>query len=98
MTRFIGLPRDVTGTIVTTDGGNTWTQSSFTRSLKTFGVSCVHALNADIAFVVASTIYKTTNRGTTGQQLQVCLPIQVSFPNTIHFFDQKNGCSNGRSC
>ncbi len=86
--------RDVTGTIVTTDGGNTWTQSNFTDP-KAFPVYCIHAFNADVAFVTASTIYKTTNRGTTWTAATGVFTNSASFPNTIHFFDQNNGVAMG---
>jgi hypothetical protein len=86
--------RDVTGTIVTTDGGNTWTTSSFTDP-KAFPVYCIHAFNADVAFVTASTIYKTTNRGTTWNAANGVYNNASSFPNTIHFFDQNNGVAMG---
>ena len=95
MTRFIGASRrDVTGTIVTTDGGNTWTQSSFTDP-KAMPVYCIHAFNADVAFVTSSTIYKTTNRGTTWTPATGIFTNSASFPNTIHFFDQNNGVAMG---
>ena len=95
MNRFIGLARrDVTGTIVTTDGGDTWTLSSFTDP-KAFPVQCLHAFDANTAFVVASTIYKTTDRGTTWAPVSGVFTNSASFPNTIHFFDQNNGVSMG---
>jgi hypothetical protein len=84
--------RDVTGTIVTTDGGNTWTSSSFTDAA---AVYCIHAFNADTAFVVASKIYKTTDRGTTWNLVSGLFTNAASFPNTIHFFDQNNGVVMG---
>jgi hypothetical protein len=86
--------RDVTGTIVTTDGGNTWTLGSFVDP-KAFPVYCIHAFNADTAFVVASTIYKTTDRGTTWAAATGIFNNSSSFPNTIHFFDQNNGVAMG---
>jgi photosystem II stability/assembly factor-like uncharacterized protein len=86
--------RDVTGTIVTADGGNTWTTSSFTDP-KAYPVYCIHAFNADVAFVTASTIYKTTNRGTTWTAVSGVFTNSASFPNTIHFFDQNNGLAMG---
>ena len=85
--------RDVTGTIVTTDGGNTWTLSSFTDPNSP--VYCIHAFNADTAFVIASTIYKTTDRGTTWTPATGVFTNSASFPNTIHFFDQNNGVAMG---
>ena len=86
--------RDVTGTIVTSDGGNTWTTSNFTDP-KAFPVYCIHAFNADVAFVTASTIYKTTDRGTTWTAATGVYNNASSFPNTIHFFDQNNGVAMG---
>ena len=86
--------RDVTGTIVTTDGGNTWTLSSFTDP-RNFPVYCIHAFNANTAFVVASTIYKTTDRGNTWTPATGLYTNSASFPNTIHFFDQNNGVAMG---
>jgi photosystem II stability/assembly factor-like uncharacterized protein len=84
--------RDVTGTIVTTDGGNTWTVSSFSDPAPVY---CIHAFNADTAFVIASTIYKTTDRGTTWTPVTGVFTNGASFPNTIHFFDQDNGVAMG---
>jgi len=86
--------RDVTGTIVTTDGGNTWTVSSFTDP-KNYPVFCIHAFNADTAFVVASTIYKTTDRGAKWTSVTGVFNNASSFANTIHFFDQDNGVAMG---
>lgn len=86
--------RDVTGTIVTTDGGNTWTLGSFTDP-KGASVYCIHAFNADTAFVVASTIYKTTDRGATWKAATGVFTNASSFSNTIHFFDQDNGVAMG---
>jgi hypothetical protein len=86
--------RDVTGTIVTTDGGSTWTQCSFTDP-KAFPVQCIHAFDANTAFVTASTIYKTTNRGTTWTPATGVFTNSASYPNTIHFFDQNNGVAMG---
>ena len=91
---YWGSRRDVTGTIVTTDGGNTWTQSSFTDP-KAIPVYCIHAFDANIAFVTASTIYKTTNRGTTWTPATGVFTNSASYPNTIHFFDQNNGVAMG---
>jgi hypothetical protein len=91
---FWASRRDVTGTIVTTDGGNTWTVSSFTDP-QNKPVYCIHAFNADTAFVVASTIYKTTDRGTTWTAATGVYNNAASFPNTIHFFDQNNGVAMG---
>ena len=84
--------RDVTGTVVTTDGGNTWTVSSFSDPAPVY---CIHAFNADTAFVVASTIYKTTDRGTAWTPISGVFTNSASFPNTIHFFDQNNGLAMG---
>jgi photosystem II stability/assembly factor-like uncharacterized protein len=86
--------RDVTGTTVTADGGNTWTTSSFTDP-KAYPVYCIHAFNADVAFVTASTIYKTTDRGTTWTAVSGAFTNSASFPNTIHFFDENNGVAMG---
>ena len=91
---YWAVRRDVPGTIVTTDGGNTWAVNSFVDP-KNFGVSCVHAFNADIAFLVASTIFKTTDRGTTWSAATGVFTNPSSFPNTIHFFDQNNGVAMG---
>ena len=55
----------------------------------------IHAFNADTAFVVASTIYKTTDRGTTWTPATGVFANATSFPNTIHFFDQNNGLAMG---
>ncbi|MBE0539158.1 MAG: T9SS type A sorting domain-containing protein [Ignavibacterium sp.] len=86
--------RDVTGTIITTDGGNTWTINSFTDP-KGNPVYCIHAFNADTAFVISSSIYKTTNRGTNWIPVTGVFTNSASFPNTIHFFDQNNGVAMG---
>jgi photosystem II stability/assembly factor-like uncharacterized protein len=91
---FWASRNDATGTIVTTDGGNTWAQSSFTDP-KAFPVYCIHAFDANTAFVTASTIYKTTNRGTTWTPAPGVFTNSTSFPNTIHFFDQNNGVAMG---
>ena len=81
--------RDVTGTIVTADGGNTWTVNSFVDP-RAFPVYCIHAFDANTAFITASTIYKTTDRGTTWTPAAGVFTNSASFPNTIHFFDQNN--------
>jgi photosystem II stability/assembly factor-like uncharacterized protein len=86
--------RDIAGTIVTTDGGNTWTSGSFTDP-RNFGVSCIHAFDANTAFLVASTIFKTTDRGTTWTPATGVYTNSSSYPNTIHFFDQNNGVAMG---
>jgi len=86
--------RDVTGTIVTTDGGSTWTINSFTDP-KGFLVYCINAFDANTAFITASTIYKTTNRGTTWTPATGVFTNSASYPNTIHFFDQNNGVAMG---
>ena len=52
--------RDVTGTIVTADGGNTWTVNSFVDP-RAFPVYCIHAFDANTAFITASTIYYVSN-------------------------------------
>jgi len=91
---FWASRRDVTGTIVTTDVGNTWTLGSFTDP-KGYPVMCIHAFDANTAFVTASTIYKTTDRGTTWTAATGVFNNASSFVNTIHFFDQNNGVSVG---
>ena len=45
--------------------------------------------------MVASTIYKTTDRGTTWTPATGVFTNASSFPNTIHFFDQNNGLAMG---
>jgi photosystem II stability/assembly factor-like uncharacterized protein len=86
--------RDATGTIVTTDGGNTWITNSFVDP-RAFPVYCIHAFDANTAFVTASTIYKTTDRGATWTPATGLFTNSASFPNTIHFFDQNNGVAMG---
>ncbi len=86
--------RDVTGIIVTTDAGNTWTENSFSDP-QNKPVYCIHAFDANTAFVVSSTIYKTTDRGTTWTAATGVFTNASSFPNTIHFFDQNNGVAMG---
>ena len=85
---------DVTGTSCTTDGGQTWEMSTFTDP-KGWPVYCIDALNHDTAFTTTSTIYKTTDGGTTWTAATGVFNNALSFPNVIHFFDQNNGVAMG---
>ena len=80
------------GTFVTTDGGQTWTSSTFVDP-KGAPVYCIDALNADTAYVVTSEIFKTTNRGSTW--VQQITTFSTGFADCIHFFDANNGVATG---
>ncbi len=80
------------GTFVTTDGGQTWTSSTFVDP-KGAPVYCIDALNADTAYVVTSEIFKTTNRGNTW--VKQITTFATGFANCIHFFDSNNGVATG---
>jgi hypothetical protein len=81
-----------TGTFTTTDGGQTWTNSTFVDP-KGASVYCIDALNADTAYVATSEIFKTTNRGTTW--VKQITNYSTGFVNCVHFFDANNGVATG---
>ena len=78
------------GTFCTTDGGQTWDMVRFSDPSSVY---CIDALNADTAYVVASDIYKTTNRGNTW--VKQITTFSTGFANCIHFFDPNNGVVTG---
>jgi photosystem II stability/assembly factor-like uncharacterized protein len=76
-----------------TDGGLTWTELTVPVPLANWGVSHIHAFDADTAwlamysFASPGDVYKTTDGGITWQDL----PATTQFTNFIYFWDASKG-------
>lgn len=88
----------------TTDGGNTWTASTINIGNAALGISMIHALDANTAWLAAfpnaggqtGGIWKTTNGGTTwNRQNSATYNNAASFTNVVHFWDANVGFCQG---
>jgi len=88
----------------TTDGGNTWVSSTINIGNSALGISMIHALDANTAWLAAfpnaggqtGGIWKTTNGGATwNRQNSATFNNAASFTNVIHFWDANNGFCQG---
>jgi PKD repeat protein len=88
----------------TTDGGNTWTASNINVGNSGLGISMVHAIDANTAWLAAypnaggqtGGIWKTTNGGTTWvRQNTATFNNAASFTNVVHFWDANTGFCQG---
>lgn len=88
----------------TTDGGNTWTAGNINVGNTGLGISMIHALDANTAWLAAypnaggqtGGIWKTTNGGTSWvRQNTATYNDAASFTNVVHFWDANTGFCQG---
>lgn len=88
----------------TTNGGNTWTPGNINIGNSNLGISMIHALDANTAWLAAyptgagqqGGIWKTTNGGTTWtHQTSATYSNSSSFTNVVYFWDANNGFCQG---
>lgn len=90
--------------IKTTNGGTTWTPGTINIGNANLGISMIHALDANTAWLAAypsaagqtGGIWKTTNGGTTWtRQNTATYNNAASFTNVVHFWDANVGFAQG---
>lgn len=88
----------------TTDGGNTWTAGNINVGNTGLGISMIHALDANTAWLVAypnaggqtGGIWKTTNGGSNWtRQNTATYNDAASFTNVVYFWDANTGFCQG---
>lgn len=88
----------------TTNGGATWTAGNINVGNSGLGISMVHGIDADNAWVVAyptaggqvGGVWKTGNAGSTWtKQTTASFTNAASFANVVHFWDANNGFCQG---
>ncbi len=88
----------------TTNGGTTWTAGNINVGNSALGISMIHALDANTAWLAAyptaagqtGGIWKTTNGGTTwARQNTASFNNAASFTNVVYFWDANEGVCQG---
>ncbi|MCO6501161.1 MAG: S8 family serine peptidase [Vicingus serpentipes] len=88
----------------TTDGGDTWTAGTINLGNPALGLSMIHALDANTAWLAAfpnasgqtGGIWKTTNGGANWSRQNTALfNDPVSFTNVVYFWDANEGFCQG---
>jgi len=88
----------------TINGGTTWTPGTINVGNTALGISMIHALDANTAWVAAyptaagqtGGIWKTTNGGTTWtRQTTATFNNAASFTNVVHFWNANEGICQG---